>query len=211
MSNVNPWSNNTGVVRYGPFPVDFITDTNVQLGSIQYDQERLIVQSAWVDFINVNGTLSQNAIATVDDATTGETVGSSLTFSAAATDKAYGFVIPNPFYVITGNATTAYPRLHITQNAIGQATTLRERTDNIATVTTAAVHGLNPGDITRVASMTDDSYDGLVQVITTPTTSSITYYSAGADEASTADTAGRVGAVQAEVSIIGYLREEKQP
>lgn len=213
MSNTKPFSNNTGLLRYGPFAVDFITDTAIPIGSIQYTQERLVIEHVWVDFTNVNGTRSQEAIAIVNNGTTGQNVSSSTTFTSAVTDGSYALVIPQPSKVITGSFTVdsvdilRYPNLLITQKAIGQATTFRERTDNVATVTTAAVHGLVDGDVTRVASMGDATYDGLVTVLSTPTTSSFTYFSEGADETSTADTAGRVGAVQAQVSVVGYLRE----
>lgn len=73
------------------------------------------------------------------------------------------------------------------------STTLRERTSNVATLTTDAAHGLVVGDLVTIGSMGDASYDGVgLEVLSVPTGTTFTYASTGSDEASTADVAGDV-------------------
>lgn len=71
-------------------------------------------------------------------------------------------------------------------------TTLRERTSNVATLTTAAAHGLVDNQVVTVASMSDATYDEVDVAITVTSSTTFTYANTGADEASTADTAGTI-------------------
>jgi len=69
-------------------------------------------------------------------------------------------------------------------------TTLRERTTNVATLTTAAAHGLVSGQIVSIASMGDSSYNDSAAAITVTGSTTFTYANTAGNEASTADTAG---------------------
>ena len=69
-------------------------------------------------------------------------------------------------------------------------TTLRERTSNVATLTTAAAHGLVSNQVVAIASMGDSDYDDAAATITVTGSTTFTYANTAANEASTADTAG---------------------
>jgi hypothetical protein len=69
-------------------------------------------------------------------------------------------------------------------------TTLRERTTNVATLTTAAAHGLVDNQVISIASMGDASYDDSAATITVTGSTTFTYANTAGDEASTADTNG---------------------
>jgi hypothetical protein len=97
-------------------------------------------------------------------------------------------------------------RLKKTTLGQGRATTLRERANGVATLTFAAAHGLNVGDTVSVVSVGGTGYNDANAEITAVTTSSpftISYVNAGGTEASTADTAGRVGALFVNAYVVG--------
>lgn len=206
-TNTQPVPNETGFVRFGSASsvyqasVNFITDTSVTIGVPRLDTDKVFALQVLVDQVNVKGTLSQNAIATLDTGTTSQTIASSTTFTGAATNRYTLMAIPANAYALYGDAANQQLRLLITQNAVGQATTFRERTDNIALVTTGANHNLVAGDVVQVASLADATFNGRVTVIDVPSATTFTYYAAGPDVGSTADTAGRVGAFDANVII----------
>lgn len=201
MATIKPVPNEEWDVRFGPQAVNFLTDTEVILGRANNDGDHVIALEVAVLFTNVNGTLTVQPVATVDTGTTGQVIASSTTFTNPVENRYTLMVIPALAYQVTGNADTTYFRLLITANAVGQATTLRARTDNIATITTGAAHNLSPGDETVVSLMTDTSFNGRVTVLDTPTATTFTYYNVGPDVASVADAAGRIGAVDAQVVV----------
>jgi hypothetical protein len=97
-------------------------------------------------------------------------------------------------------------RLKKTTLGQGRATTLRARANGVATLTFAAAHGLNVGDTVSVVSVGGTGYNDANAEITAVTTSSpftISYVNAGGTEASTADTAGRVGALYVNAYVVG--------
>jgi hypothetical protein len=97
-------------------------------------------------------------------------------------------------------------RLKKTTLGQGRATTLRARANGVATLTFAAAHGLNVGDTVSVVSVGGTGYNDANAEITAVTTSSpftISYVNAGGTEASTADTAGRVGALFVNAYVVG--------
>lgn len=201
MATTKAFTDANGMVRFGPVPVNFITDTDVIVGVPAFDTTQLIAQDIVVQALSVLGTLSVAPIAIVDDGTTGENVSSSTTFTSIATGKYTRPAIPANAYVVQGDPDTDYFRLHITTNASGQATTFRARADGVATLTTAATHGLSVGDAINVLTVGGTGYNGRVVVLSVPTSTTFTYASPGDDESSTADTAGRVGACDAQVFI----------
>ena len=73
-----------------------------------------------------------------------------------------------------------------------KATSARERTSNVATITTGAAHGLITGDIVDIEGMGDASYNATQVTITVTSTTAFTYSSAGGNEGSTSDTSGSV-------------------
>lgn len=211
MANYKAVPNEEWDVRFGPQSVNFITDTSVIIGKANQDSDRVIATQVFVLFTNANGTLSQQAIATVDDGTTGHTIASSTTFTNPVTNRYTQMAIPALAYQVTGDAEDVYYRLLITQNAIGQATTFRERTNNIATLTTGANHNLVAGQTTQVASVGGTGYNGIVTVLDVPSATTFTYYNVGADEGSTADTDGRVGILIGQVVVNALYMGDLDP
>jgi hypothetical protein len=133
-----------------------------------------------VVLISVSGTILTYINVGVDVATT----------SATLAKVVYGNVL----------------RLKKTTLGQGRATTLRARANGVATLTFAAAHGLNVGDTVSVVSVGGTGYNDANAEITAVTTSSpftISYVNAGGTEASTADTAGRVGALFVNAYVVG--------
>jgi len=81
---------------------------------------------------------------------------------------------------------------NITKTLPDSTTTFRARASNVATLTTAAAHGLTAGDVVVIAGVGGTGYNGTFTVVSAPTTTSITYASVEADEGSTADIGGTV-------------------
>lgn len=102
-------------------------------------------------------------------------------------DSVSGF--PTRGRIIIGTEVIGYTN---TVSITALATTHRARTSNVATITTAKVHGFAVGDNVLVSDMTDGDYDGNTVVVAVPTTTTFTYSNTGDDEASTADTAGSI-------------------
>lgn len=98
----------------------------------------------------------------------------------------------------------------IPRSSDSYSTTNRERTSNVATITTSTSHGLAVGDIVEVVSVGGTGYNGTVEVATVPTGTTFTYANTGSNEGSTADTGGTVyvcmgGRVSAAASVaFGY-------
>ena len=86
------------------------------------------------------------------------------------------------------------------------ATTNRATANNISTLTVASVPAwLVAGAKVKVLSVGNAAYNGLVTVLST-TSTTFSYYNASlTTEASTADTAGRIGALYGDVIVTGYL------
>tara|TARA_R110000765_G_scaffold188233_1_gene293662 strand:+ start:939 stop:3533 length:2595 start_codon:yes stop_codon:yes gene_type:complete len=71
-------------------------------------------------------------------------------------------------------------------------TTHRTRTTNVATLTTAAAHGLSTGHVVTIASVGGSDYNEAAASITVTSTTAFTYANTGSNEGSTADTAGTI-------------------
>lgn len=202
MANTKPRPNEEWDARYGPTTVDLGVLGRTAIGYANNDNDTVEVESITVLARNINGTPSVVGIATVDSGTNSETIGSSTTFTSLTEGHGTKMVIPANFYVIpNGDAATKYIAFNVTTAAVGQTTTFRARLNDVATVTTTAAHGLTAGDVTKVASLGGTGFNGKVTVISTPTTTTFTYYSEGADVTSTADTAGRVGIYEVDVLV----------
>lgn len=97
----------------------------------------------------------------------------------------------NTLIIDGGRAVIPSTGVSLAPTGLIPTTTQRSRTSNVATLTLAAPHELLVNEKINVTSMGDSSYNGLV-VLTAVTSTTISYASTGADEATTADTAGRV-------------------
>lgn len=75
--------------------------------------------------------------------------------------------------------------------AASRATASRAVSSNVATIVTAAAHGLVTGNSVVVAGMTDATYNG-THTVTVTNATTFTYSLTHADETTTADTAGTV-------------------
>jgi hypothetical protein len=156
-----------------------------------------------LDVQTVNGTPATAPQVTIDNGTDTENISATVTLTSAAENRSF-FIQPvlpasGMSRVITNGATI---RLKKSVLGVGQATTFRQRENNIATITTGAAHGLAVGDKVIVASLGGTGYNGTVTVNSVPSTTVFTYSSVGVDEVSTADTTGRVGNIIVNATVI---------
>lgn len=162
---------------------------------------RFIPSVIFIDNVKVSGTLSTAPAVTIDDGTNGNDIIAATTLTSPVTGKSWRLTPPaTQVNVVTGNKVV---RLRKSTLGVGQATTFRERVEGIAKITTAAAHGFAVGDKIVVASLGGTGYNGSVTVLAVPTTTTFQFASAGLNEASTADTAGRVGNYIVNVTLIG--------
>lgn len=148
------------------------------------------------------GTLATTPIIVFDTGTNAENISASLTMTSVA--EGTNFHIAPPATVLQTVTGEKKVRLKKSTLANGQATATRLRENNVATLTTAVAHGFAVGDLITVRLMTDSTYDGVsVPVLSVPSSTSFTYANEGVDEAVTADTAGRVGALLIQVWVLG--------
>ena len=80
----------------------------------------------------------------------------------------------------------------IPRTNLDYATTFRERTGNVATLTTSAAHGLSVGDVVEIEGVTGAEYNGVFVVTVIDSATEFSYPSSAADQTSTADTGGTV-------------------
>jgi hypothetical protein len=74
----------------------------------------------------------------------------------------------------------------------GVATSLRERTSNVTTMTTGSDHGFSTSDVVTITGMTDDTFDEEGVTITVTGATTFTYPNTGTNETSASDTGGLV-------------------
>jgi hypothetical protein len=156
-----------------------------------------------LDIETVNGTPATAPQVTIDNGTDGSNISGTITLTSAAENRSF-LIQPvlggsGMSRVVTAGATI---RLKKSVLGVGQATTLRKRENNIATITTAAAHGLAVGDKVVVGSLGGTGYNGTVTVSSVPSTTVFTYTSVGTDEAEPADTDGRVGNIIVNATVI---------
>ena len=86
-----------------------------------------------------------------------------------------------------------------------KSTSLKARTSDVATITTSAAHGFYPFQFVNVA-IGDATFDGEVEIIATPTTTTFTYANVGANVASTAASGSgkQVSAVTGFTNLIAF-------
>lgn len=104
---------------------------------------------------------------------------------------ASGFYLLNTIeqFAIAGSLNQAY------NGSTTYDSSSRSRTSNVATVTLTTTHRLKVGMVIEINDMTDTTFNGVVTVASTPTTSSFTYSNPGSNVGTTADTSGVVDCV----------------
>ena len=232
MSVPKPTPNNLTIVRYGPLSVDFTVAGTYDLGNLNYDENVFVPTNAFIVYKNALGTNGTAAVVAIDNGTTSEPLFTTLTLPATPVSTSpnstsnlsqSAFVIPTNGYVLGqdpvanpnpavgsgggGAASTEYVRVNVTTAAIPQlASTNRVTANNISTITVSSVPSwLVAGVQVKVQSIGNAAYNGLVTVLSTTSTTFSYYNPSLTTEASTADTAGRIGAITGDVYVTGYL------
>jgi len=235
MSVPKPTPNNLTLVRFGPLSVDFTKTGTYTLGAINYDENTFIPTSSFIVYTNALGTNGTQAVVAIDNGTTGENIATgtliavpvstspnaagnlsqqALTSQAASGN---GYVLgnipvanPNPASgsAAGGAASTQSVRVNVTTAAIPQlASTNRVTANNISTITVSSVPSwLVAGVQVNVLSIGNAAYNGLVTVLSKTSTTFSYYNPSLTTEASTADTAGRIGAITGDVYVVGFLQ-----
>ena len=232
MSVPKPTPNNLTIVRYGPLSVDFTIAGTYDLGNLNYDENVFVPTNAFIVYKNALGTNGTAAVVAIDNGTTSEPLFTTLTLPAIPVSTSpnstsnlsqSAFVIPTNGYVLgqdpvanpnpavgsggAGAASTQYVRVNVTTAAIPQlASTNRVTANNISTITVSSVPTwLVAGVQVKVLTIGNAAYNGLVTVLSTTSTTFSYYNPSLTTEASTADTAGRIGAITGDVYVTGYL------
>ena len=232
MSVPKPTPNNLTIVRYGPLSVDFTVAGTYDLGNLNYDENVFVPTNAFIVYKNALGTNGTAAVVAIDNGTTSEPLFTTLTLPATPVSTSpnstnnlsqSAFVIPTNGYVLGqdpvanpnpavgsgggGAASTEYVRVNVTTAAIPQlASTNRVTANNISTITVSSVPSwLVAGVQVKVLTIGNAAYNGLVTVLSTTSTTFSYYNPSLTTEASTADTAGRIGAITGDVYVTGYL------
>jgi hypothetical protein len=226
MSVPNPAPNNLTLVKFGPLSVDFTKTGTYTLGQLDYDEQTFIPTSSFVVYKNALGTNGTQAVVVLDNGTTGENIAtatlpatpvatspnavanlSQTIFTPATNGYVLGQVPVSTAVPSNGAAATESLRINVTTAAVpALATTNRATANNISTLTVSSVPSwLVPGVYVKVLTVGNAAYNGLVQVISTTSTTFSYYNPSLVTEASTADTAGRIGAIYGDVYVLGLL------
>jgi hypothetical protein len=228
MSVPNPTPNNLTLVRFGPLSVDFSRTGTYTLGQIERDQQTFIPTASFVVYQNALGTNGTQAVVVIDNGTTGENISTATLLPATPvstspnatgnlsqtvlTPATNGYVLGqvpvSTSIPSNGAAATQSVRVNVTQAAVpALATTFRATANNISTLTVASVPAwLVAGAKVKVQSVGNAAYNGFVTVISTTATTFSYYNPSLVTEASTADTAGRIGAIVGDVYVVGFLQ-----
>jgi len=233
MSVPKPTPNNLTIVRYGPLSVDFTVAGTYDLGNLNYDENVFVPTNAFIVYKNALGTNGTPAQVAIDNGTTSEPLFTTLTLPATPISTSpnatsnlsqSAFALPTNGYVLGqdpvanpnpaigsgggGAASTEYVRINVTTAAVPSlASTNRVTANNISTITVSSVPSwLVPGVMVKVLTIGNAAYNGLVQVLSTTSTTFSYYNPSLVSEASTADTAGRIGAIYGDVYVLGLLQ-----
>jgi len=235
MSVPKPTPNNLTLVRFGPLSVDFTKTGTYNLGNINYDENLFIPTASFVVYTNALGTNSTQAVVAIDNGTTSENIATGTLIATpvstspnasgnltqqvltAQAVSGNGYVlgnipVANPNPVVGANpggaASTQNIRVNVTTAAIpALASTNRVTANNISTITVASVPTwLVAGVQVNVLSVGNVAYNGVVTVLSKTATTFSYYNPSLTTEASTADTAGRIGAITGDVYVVGFLQ-----
>jgi len=235
MSVPKPTPNNLTLVKFGPLSVDFTVTGTYTLGQLEYDEQKFIPTSSFIVYRNVVGnattTFSTAAVVAIDNQTTGENIATAtlpvapvLTSPNTAgnlsqtilTPATNGYVLgqppvanPNPAIGASGGgaASTQSLRVNVTTAAVSALSSVsRSTTNNISTVVVSAVPAsIVAGARVKLNSFGNAAYNGVVTVISTTSTSFSFYNPTLTTEASTNDTAGKIGSLYGDVYVLGLL------
>jgi hypothetical protein len=223
MSLNQPTPNNLTEVRFGPVGVDFTVAGTTVIGQLEYDENIFVPTFATVVYKNALGTNGTQAVVAIDDGTTGENIATatlpatpvqttvagnlSQTIFTPATNGYVLGALPVGTNGSNGAASTQTVRVNVTTAAVpALATTNRATANNISTLTVSSVPAwLVAGAKVKVLSVGNAAYNGLVTVLSTTSTTFSYYNPSLVTEASTADTAGRIGAIYGDVYVTGLL------
>jgi len=235
MSVPKPTPNNLTLVRFGPLSVDFTKTGTYTLGAINYDENTFIPTSSFIVYTNALGTNGTPAVVAIDNGTTGENIATgtliatpvstspnatgnlsqqALTAQAASGN---GYVLgnipvanPNPASgsAAGGAASAQSVRVNVTTAAIpALQSSNRVTANNISTITVSSVPSwLVAGVQVNVLGITTAAYNGLVTVLSKTSTTFSYYNPSLTTEASTPDTAGRIGSITGDVYVVGFLQ-----
>jgi len=235
MSVPKPTPNNLTLVRFGPLSVDFTKTGTYNLGNINYDENLFIPTASFVVYTNALGTNGTQAVVAIDNGTTSENIATGTLIATpvstspnasgnltqqvltAQAVSGNGYVLgnipvanPNPAVNANagGAASTQNIRVNVTTAAIpALASTNRVTANNISTITVASVPTwLVAGVQVNVLSVGNVAYNGMVTVLSKTATTFSYYNPSLTTEASTADTAGRIGAITGDVYVVGFLQ-----
>jgi hypothetical protein len=201
MSNSRPLAYDR-VNLFGPIAVNLLAAGDADLLVLNDEDTKFFPTSIILETAYARGTTATDPVVIVDDGTTGDNMTASLTITDALDNQGrYNpmTLVANPF-VITGSGKL---RLVKSTVGLGQATATRSRTSGVATIVTGAAHGFATGDTITIASMTDTTFNDVQAEVTVVNSTTFTYANAGADVASGADTAGRVGALYVNAYVVG--------
>jgi len=227
MSNINtpPVPNNLTVVRFGPVSVDFTKAGSTVIGQLQYDENVFIPTLATVVYTNAAGTNGTQAVVALNNGTVGKNISTatlpatpvvaidgtgslSQTVLAPATNGyVLGQIPVSTALISNGAAAIQSLSLNVATAAIpALATTNRSTTSNISTLTVASVPvWLTAGAVVNVLTVGNAAYNGTVTILSVTATTFSYYNPSLVTEASTADTAGRIGALTGDVYVVGIL------
>jgi len=222
----NPTPNNLTVVRFGPLSVDFTKTGTYTLGQLELDSETFVPTQSFVVYTNAGGTNGTQAVVAIDNGTAGKNIAtatlpatpvvaidgagslSQTVFTPATNGYVLGQVPISTTKPSNGAAAVQSVRVNVTTAAVpALATTNRVTANNISTLTVASVPAwITAGAVVDVLTVGNADYNGTVTVISTTATTFSYYNPSLTTEASTADTAGRVGAITGDVYVVGLLQ-----
>lgn len=224
MSLNQPTPNNLTQVRFGPVSVDFTVAGTTVIGQLEYDENIFVPTFSTVVYKNALGTNGTQAVVAIDDGTTGENIATATLPATPVQTTASGNLSQTIFTPVTngyvlggipkstaipsnGAAATQDIRVNVTTAAIpALATTNRATANNISTLTVASVPAwIVAGAKVKVLTVGNAAYNGLVTVLSTTSTTFSYYNPSLTTEASTVDTAGRIGAIYGDVYVTGLL------
>ena len=224
MSLNQPTPNNLTEVRFGPVSVDFTVAGTTVIGKLEYDENIFVPTFSTVVYKNALGTNGTQAVVAIDDGTTGENIAtatlpatpvqttasgnlSQTIFTPATNGYVLGGIPKSTTIPSNGAAATQDIRVNVTTAAIPSlATTNRATANNISTLTVASVPAwIVAGAKVKVLTVGNAAYNGLVTVLSTTSTTFSYYNPSLTTETSTADTAGRIGAIYGDVYVTGLL------
>jgi hypothetical protein len=223
MSLNQPTPNNLTEVRFGPVSVDFTVAGTTVIGKLEYDENIFVPTFSTVVYKNALGTNGTQAVVAIDDGTTGENIATATLPATPVQTTASGNLSQTIFtpatngYVLggipagtngsNGAALSQTVRVNVTTAAVPSlATTNRVTANNISTLAVSSVPTwLVAGAKVKVLTVGNAAYNGLVTVLSATATTFSYYNPSLTTEASTADTAGRIGAIYGDVYVTGLL------